>query len=213
MVLVTEFSLAVDAFALADTLEAFPEVTVESDRLAAHSPGVTMPSFWATGDLPGDFDDAIASDPTVETLESTSEVGDDRIYYVRWVDDVVDLVERIIDHEGVILEATGGEDEWRLRIRFLTRDQVQDFQSYFDERGPTFRLERLFEPRRRGHRRGDLTPEQFQALSVAADAGYFGVPRQTSIEAVAEELGISHQAASERLRRGTDRLIDDSLGA
>lgn len=41
--------------------------------------------------------------------------------------------------------------------------------------------------------------------------GYFGISRDASIEDVADELDISSQAASERLRRGTGNLVRDVL--
>ena len=37
------------------------------------------------------------------------------------------------------------------------------------------------------------------------------VPRETSLQACAQEMGLSHQALSERLRRGTEALVEDTL--
>lgn len=211
MALVTEFVIPAESFALADALRAFPEVTVDADRIATHSPDVTLPSFWVSGEVAA-FTDAVADDPTIEEVRATADVGDDRLFYVTWEDAVGEVVEDIVDHEGVILEATARADEWRLRIRFMTREQVEEFQSHVDPTGQTFRLERLFEPRRRQHRRGDLSSEQYQALATAAETGYFSVPREASIEDLADRLDISHQAASERLRRATGNLVTDALG-
>ncbi len=53
-----------------------------------------------------------------------------------------------------------------------------------------------------------LTTEQREALAVAYRNGYFAVPRETTTAALAEKLGISGQAVSERLRRGYTRLVD-----
>ncbi|MFB9804295.1 helix-turn-helix domain-containing protein [Haladaptatus pallidirubidus] len=46
-----------------------------------------------------------------------------------------------------------------------------------------------------------LTPKQRVALTVALDAGYFDVPRRANLSELAEQLDITPQALSKRLRR------------
>jgi len=41
--------------------------------------------------------------------------------------------------------------------------------------------------------------------------GLYTVPREVELVDIAADLGISHQALSERLRRGIDALIQDTL--
>lgn len=53
-----------------------------------------------------------------------------------------------------------------------------------------------------------LTDRQFQALRTAHAAGYFDWPRETSTEAVAEELGVSRATLSEHLRVAEGKLFD-----
>jgi predicted DNA binding protein len=61
-------------------------------------------------------------------------------------------------------------------------------------------------------RDGDLLSEkQFQALSLAFDRGYFAVPRRITLENLADEVGVSHQALSERLRRGQQVVLSELL--
>lgn len=211
MAIVAELSLPTEAFALAETLPRFPDVAVEVDRIAAHSPGTTMPGVWATGSVTSEFSDAVADDPTVEEIRSTADFDDERLYHIQWIDQIDQLVESMVDHQGVILEASGRRDRWRLRIRFMTRDQLEAFQAYFSKQGPSFRLERLFTPKHPRHTRGDVTPQQYKALTIAVEAGYFKVPREASIQDVADDLGVSDQAVSELLRRGTENLVRDML--
>lgn len=54
-------------------------------------------------------------------------------------------------------------------------------------------------------------PEQREALILAVERGYFAVPRETKLEEIAEELGITRQAASERVRRGAETVLRKSL--
>jgi predicted DNA binding protein len=57
----------------------------------------------------------------------------------------------------------------------------------------------------------ELTDTQREALVLAYERGYFDSPRESSLEAVAEELGITQQSLSSRLRRGHRRLIENTL--
>ena len=46
---------------------------------------------------------------------------------------------------------------------------------------------------------------------MAVEEGYFSVPRGTTLEEIAEEAGITRQAASERVRRGAETVLRKSL--
>lgn len=56
-----------------------------------------------------------------------------------------------------------------------------------------------------------LTPEQYETLVAAVEHGYFEIPREVSMQDLAEELGVSHQALSERLRRAYETLVTAEL--
>lgn len=56
-----------------------------------------------------------------------------------------------------------------------------------------------------------LSKKQRQTLELAHRKGFFAVPRRTSLAAIAEELEISEQAVSERIRRATATLISNAL--
>lgn len=56
-----------------------------------------------------------------------------------------------------------------------------------------------------------LTEKQVDTLVLALQHGYFDVPRDTQAQEVADELGISYQALSERLHRATSRLVENGL--
>lgn len=211
MVTIAEFSVPTEAFALADTLPEYPDVAVEADRMAAHVSDTTMPCIWADdGDADG-FRAAVAADRTVEEVLSTASFNGERLYHLQWRDEIEEMVLELIDHQGIILEASGRGDTWRLRIRFMTREQFQNFQEYFAEREPSFQLRQLFSAKHPRHTRGDVTPEQHEALTAAVEVGYFKVPRDGSIQEIANRLGVSDQAVSERIRRGTENLVRDML--
>jgi predicted DNA binding protein len=60
---------------------------------------------------------------------------------------------------------------------------------------------------------GRLTRRQFQAIAAARDAGYYAVPREGDLAAVADELDVSESAASALLRKAERALVDAALGA
>ena len=57
-----------------------------------------------------------------------------------------------------------------------------------------------------------LTDRQREALAAAWGVGYYDVPREAGIEAVADELDCSLSTASGLLRRAEARLVGDALG-
>ncbi|GAA0257772.1 helix-turn-helix domain-containing protein [Halobaculum roseum] len=58
-----------------------------------------------------------------------------------------------------------------------------------------------------------LTARQREALAVAFDAGYYEVPRETDLDAVADELDCARATASAHLRKAERALVADALGA
>ena len=55
---------------------------------------------------------------------------------------------------------------------------------------------------------GLLTDRQREVVSVARRAGYYEVPRRTTLQTVAERVGIDKSTPSEILRRAEGRLVD-----
>ncbi|MFB6251724.1 MAG: helix-turn-helix domain-containing protein [Halobellus sp.] len=62
-----------------------------------------------------------------------------------------------------------------------------------------------------------LTPRQRTALDVAVELGYYANPRETTLEAVADELGCAPGTAAEHLRKAEAtvlrRIVDAAPGA
>lgn len=55
------------------------------------------------------------------------------------------------------------------------------------------------------------TDEQQETLLTALELGYFEIPRETSLEEVANVMNISTDAVSEQLRRGQANLVHDTM--
>jgi predicted DNA binding protein len=170
-----------------------------------------MPCVWAAAaDFDG-VDEALARDPTVADIVETAEFDDEKYYQLEWSDTVKHRIDVFLDKEGSILTAAGSDGGWRARVRFASREQFEAFRAYFTDKDYSFDLVDMIEPGNPHQTFGELTPAQHDALLTAMERGYFRVPRDISTRDLADEFGISHQAFSERLRRGMDTLIDATL--
>lgn len=209
--LVATFSLPPEAFALEQTVAAVPELSLEVERVAARGPDWVMSCLWIATGSGDEITAALERDPTVKQLVDTEQFPGELFCHLAWSDEVKDRIREMVDHEGSILAATVTEERWRIRVRFVSRDQLDDFREHFAEREVSFQLHDLSEPETSRHTFGNLTPSQREALVMAAEQGYYQVPREVSAAELGEQLGISHQAVSELLRRGTENLITATL--
>lgn len=211
MSVVAEFTLPAEAFALERTFETVPNVTIEIERLATHSREWVMPFMWVTCDDLEAVTEALEDDPTVDGFRVFGVDSGVEYLNVRWNEDVQALVDQIVDQHGIVKEAEAVGGIWHLKLQFVDRDALEEFQTYFDERGCSFELQRLYAgigPKEGAY---GLTPEQREALVTALEMGYFTVPRDAQIEKLAAELGISTNAVSQRLRRATGNLTRNAL--
>jgi len=58
-----------------------------------------------------------------------------------------------------------------------------------------------------------LTPKQRDALLTAIETGYYGVDRETTVEEIAAELGVSQTTAWEHLARAEAKVMDEIGGS
>lgn len=211
MSVIVDFSLPTEAFALTHTFRESPKTVIEIERLATHSREWVMPFLWATDDEPEPLGTVLEDDPSVTevtTIDRTADVG---LYNVRWSEDVMAVVDAIVDQHGIILEARASGGEWHMKLRFLEKQNLETFQSYFDDHGYTFEIHRLTTEDEPKHREFGLTPAQHEVLVTALEVGYFDIPRETNISELAETLGISANAVSQRLRRASANLVSNAL--
>lgn len=206
-------SIAVEDFALPHALQEVPEMEVKAERLAAHSRHWVLPCLWTAGGDFDAFDAALDDDPTVEEIVTSAEYDNEKFYQVDWCENIKTHLDRGIDREGSLLHAETSGGDWNLTIRFATRDQFDAFREYLTEQGISFQLLDLTRATTPQQFMGGLTAPQRDALVAAVEEGYFSIPRDATMEDVADTLGISTQAASERLRRGVEQFVETMLVA
>lgn len=213
MSVLAEFLVPADQFVLADTLTAVPEVRIEIERVVAGTEDVT-PYLWAFGEELDAFERALREDPSVkEILILEEEQEDERFFRVRWEAHVPNLLSGVTDAKATILDAENTPDgTWQLKLLFPDRDRLGAFHDYCVDNDISCQLTRVYRaenPQEQGEY--GVTEDQLEALEAAYRAGYFNVPRDTSLTELAEELDISRTALSARLRRGERNLLSNTV--
>jgi predicted DNA binding protein len=209
---IAQLGFPTETFALRETLPAVPDVKVEAERVVAHADERVMPFVWAATDDLDAFEAALADDSTVENERRLTELADGGFYQMEWVDRIDVLVHSITQHGAVILKAEGRDDRWHLRILFPNREAFSQTHDFCRDRDLRVDVEQIHELDRRDQQgQWGLTTEQYEAVTTALDAGYYQVPREAAARDLAGELDISHQALSERLRRGHGNLVENAL--
>ncbi len=212
MSIFAEFRVPAEAFAFQKTFAAEPEMVIEIERVVASEEEYLTPYFWVSGIGPETFEAAASTDDTFTNVRRLDESDVMTMYKAEWQDRVESVIFAYTSIGATIMEAKGQSREWILRMRFDDRKNTNAFTELLSENDVSFQLERLHEITnpRTGEQYG-LTPKQQEAVTVAWDSGYYDLPRSASMEDIADELGITAQSVSDRLRRAQYTLIANTL--
>lgn len=208
-------NIPVEEFALTETLQALSKVIVEGERIVAGPNNTVMPLIWVRETTPTVFENAVAEDPTV--TDDRLLIGDEErwLYEMRWTTNVRLVLDVLTNAMALVLDAVGSKDGWNLRVLFPNRDALSSTNEFCQDHGLTFEITHVRhldpDPPHPPSPRVGLTDAQYKTLTEAYEQGYFDVPRRITLSELATELDISHQALSERLRRGHNVLIKDIL--
>ncbi|WP_128477530.1 helix-turn-helix domain-containing protein [Halorussus pelagicus] len=211
MSVVAAFTVPGNDFLLGWTLERVPEMQIEIERVAVEDEDVT-PYFWAAGGDFETFEAVLEDDPSVEGVTTLEDHGDQRLYRVAWKRDSKGIVYAVSEVDATVLQATSDGTDWSVELLFPDDEMVSEFQEYAATHDLSFELRWLHNsahPEAFG--RYGVTDEQREALVTAYRMGYFEVPGEASLGELADELGISKNAASARLHRGYSNLVENAL--
>ena len=211
MTVIAELTIEPTDFPLGEISVQDPNIHIELERVVP-SQSQVFPYFWAHG---GDFDkfeSHVRSLDSVKELVALERVDDNVLYRVEWGEEVENFVAALVETDAVIMEAHGN-DIWVFRLRFPNHRGLTDFHNYCTDHDIPFRLERVYTLDEEYHAKYNfgLTTQQREALVLAAEGGYFKVPREVSLAEIADELGISEQSASERIRRAADTVTRKTM--
>ena len=193
-------------------LQESPEMEVEWVRNAPPSEEWEM-LFWASGGDFDAFDSGLENDPTVTVIRSI-DVGMQRLYQVEIVGPgaETDLYPVVVELGGMVISATVTPEGWLCEFGFPDQASVQTYFETVEEYQIEFDIRRIYDLQQDEPEPDyDLTAAQRETLVTARQAGYFDIPREISLQELGDEFDTSDQAASERLRRGMKKLVDNTL--
>lgn len=203
---IAEFRIPASDTVLADAFDRLPTLRVELEAAVSRS----EPCLWIADVERATVDDALEADPTVETAALLVEADDRLLYDVAFVEGRT-VCDRLLVDGGSLLEAWAAEGWWQARVRYRDREALCLAHDRLVDRGVGVDLRRVTDVTPGSPTRTNLTDEQREALEAALERGYFEIPREISMAELAAEIGISHQALSERLRRAYGALVDEEL--
>jgi len=212
MSVIAEFTADGTAFAVGRALAVTSGTTVDIERVVPIEDGL-FPYCRVRGESdPAVFADALAANPSVESVTHLPDGDDGDRFRVAWTAAAVDdLVEAIVEHDGQVRSASARNGHWRFHLRFPTTALLADFQRAVTAADVQVDIGRAYTTDGTSDPNFGLTAAQLDALVTAVETGYFRVPREISTVDLGALLGISDQAVSERIRRGVEALTRNAL--
>ena len=188
-----------DSF-LNDTFGRVPDVQVRFERTVTTG-SKNDASLWIASSDGEAVEGALSFDPSVQTFELVATRRDERLYDVTFAPDARPLQESLGESGAVVSGVYGESASWTVRLRVDSRTALSSVVGRLEEDGYGVRIDRIWEVGGSKGGTDGISPCHVRTLREALAAGYYEIPRETDLKELAAELGISHQALSERLRR------------
>jgi hypothetical protein len=211
MGVLAQFNYRPDGFVLAETVEDAPDVELEVIQMMGTSPDQFHLWVWIHGAERDQIDSALNADSTVSDFVRYTETEIQTLYRIRVRNTEQNTYRLWVEVGAELCKKEYRDGWWRCTIRLPDREELSAVRDWFDTNEIEYRLESVFSDTGRNGTGIELSEQQRAVLKVALDKGYFEIPRQGTLDDVAAELGISSQAASERLRRGHRQLVSYHL--
>jgi predicted DNA binding protein len=207
------FTVPSTEFPLGTVFDRLPGVTVELERIV---PGtdVTIPYLWVRGTRVDDVEAAFAEHPGVRDIHLVDSVEDEYLLRVEWDAAYEGVLNTLMEAGVSVIEVVGTNEQWTFDVRADDRGDVAEFQGLCRERGIPVTLTALhaLTPVETATEAA-VTDAQREALVLAFQRGYFESPSEVTLAELGEELGVSQQAVSSRIKRGLRNILGETLSA
>jgi predicted DNA binding protein len=211
MSVIVEFRVPSTDFELGRILTVEDISSVELESLVPTG-DVTVPLFWIHNSTRESFLERIKRHPAVNDASVVDTFEDRTLFTLDWDAKRDRVFEGISEHDGQLLNAVGTSESWEFELRVANHDTLSDFMTYCETEDISLTITRAYNPTKpdAGPWYG-LTEPQREAMVLAVQMGYYDIPRGCTTKELAEELGISDQAVTERLRRAIVTLATYTL--
>jgi len=210
MATIMEFQCSASEFPLGRIFDTYTDAIVELERIIPHQTSV-IPYFWVHGTGEADVQAALESVSGVHNVKLIDSVENEYLMRVDWDRSQVGIMAALMEAKITILSGVGTVDGWEFEVRSETREEIGEFRSLCQEAGNDIEITAVHSLLPVTGEGFDLTETQREALVLAFELGYFDSPRRVSLQEIAEEIGITQQSLSSRLRRGHRRLVGATL--
>lgn len=212
MSVIATISVPADDFTLGATIRGSKDTRVWLDRVIPTGQAF-VPYVWTANETVDAVRSSLAREEDIESIEVVETTGAEALIRIEWGESVGGLLETLVETGASVLEGIGEAGRWRLQLRFDDADRLSGFFEQCTARDIPLTVETVHGPG--SHPSVDvgagMTDTQREAVETALEAGYFDVPRGITLVELAERLGVSDSAASERLRRGTASVLEQTL--
>jgi predicted DNA binding protein len=211
MSVIVELSVSGEDFGLGQVLEVVSGIAIELESMVPMGE-TAIPFFWVHNSHRDTFTANLAEQDLITEISEIDTLESKTLYALEWDGETDKLFQGIQQQGAQVLSATGTPREWEFELRFPDHEALSDFQRYCNQAQIALNVARIYNPTRpdSGPWFG-LTPVQRETLLLAIERGYYEIPRQCTTLELGEELGVSDQAITERLRRAIVTLVSNTV--
>lgn len=211
MSVIVEFRVSSAQFELGQILSVEGNSTVELERLVPLGEA-TVPLFWIHNSSRDSFVEGVRGHPSVEETRVVDVFDDRTLFTLKWDAKRDRLIAALRANDGQVSSAVGTSASWKMEVRFPSHEALSAFSTAAADAGVDLEVIRVYNPSEPDVQPWyGLTEPQFEALTLAIRQGYYDIPRGCTTKELADELGISGQAVTERLRRAIVALVTYTL--
>lgn len=198
------------SFALSETFARVPEAAFQCETTVECGESI-LPLFWVRAPRRAEVDAALRADPTTDDVTLLTDRGDEWLYRISWRNRVRLPVKLLTAEGATVLGLAANAWRWTVRLLFPSRRALGRTVSLCEEYDVPMELKSVKRVGDGASGQYGLTSIQSDSLQLACERGYYKIPRVANLDDLADEAGVSHQAYSERLRRATECLVNQTL--
>lgn len=208
MSITTKIHIEHERLALIPTLQSLEGIGIRVITQGNTDPGSTVFPFLIDYDDRERLEEMLDTDPTIQSYELVDWTDQTGIYYIEHSPETKLISSVVTDVNGFLVHTETKGNGWLVRLLLPDREALNTIWEHANENDISLDIIEIYGNTDTGGESSyGLTDEQRTALTAAYENGYFGEPRDISLNDVAAELGLSSTAMSGRLRRGMRNLV------
>jgi predicted DNA binding protein len=204
------FTVPGERLVLGQLLGADTAARAEFEPLVPTDDGHT-PLIWVHSQAQATVRDRFAAHEAVDSSQQCKQDGDAVLYRVAYTPLDDGILACLDSADGLVLRATGNAARWQFVVHCEAEADVSALHAACQQGNVRLQLQSISQDHIAVDLGDRLSEQQHEVLQLAFEEGYFAVPRETTLLELADQVGISDQAVSARLRRGLQILLAEQF--